>query len=385
MATSLSGGLRWLGVELLTGTVLCDLPGISISQTLNVTIAQKETCQVSLFLDDNTDAAWLQATQPGGGALIAYLDHGNDAPILVWGGIVTQRQRGIVNEVVLGLETPETYLDACQMPAYTATNRNQDSIIADWMSNCDGTNQPSWVLNHVNPSTQTQTISYAAASNTSVYKAMQALSALNNGPEWTVGWTWNGAGTILPTLTYGSRIGNPKSGTQPAVTLEIADFEDAAFLEDYTSGKGANRVMAIGSVATPSVIAMAVGPPYSGPTKLSKTINSETVTASNLLGRPLWTYAWKPNAQITDATTLTAYATKALAQTQNGAQSAQAVLPLSAPGKQFGQDWNIGDDIGYYLYDGMAWPTAIQGTARVVGYQLDQATVTPILTGVVFA
>jgi hypothetical protein len=62
---------------------------------------------------------------------------------------------------------------------------------------------------------------------------------------------------------------------------------------------------------------------------------------------------------------------------QNGSRS----LTIEAnrlEGPKLVDDWNLGDDIGFDLTC-TAWPDGRAGTARAVGWQLDDNTIVPIL------
>lgn len=360
--------LRWVGVDMLTGNIVADLPDIEIAGTLPTTIGQPEQATVTLHLTDATNPDWLEATQPGGSVLIAYTGDVT-APTIAWGGIVQQRVRDTSPVVQLALTTPESYLDACYVGDYTATNANQDSILATLMAFASGAGQWPITLNHLpNASTQTQSVAYTSSSQTTILSALQALSALQGGPEWTMGWSWNTtAGTITPVLSYGARIGQPVlAGSQPNVTLESTDLMASAFSEDYSSGQGANQVICYGSASASAS---------------SSVVPTATATATNTKGRPLWAYAFQPNSTVSDSTTLANYAIAALTAIQDGTHPLSMTIPLGIPGKQLGLDWGLGDDIGWNL-TGPAFPTPITGVARCVGYQVDQATITPVLTSV---
>lgn len=380
MASSISG-INWTAVQLSTGAIVADLPGIELASDLPVTIGQVESATLVLNISTQTPGNWLTATQPGGAALIAWT--GDPAsPSIIWGGIVRQRIRGIGPRVTLSCETPETYLNAAYVGNYTATSVNQDTILAALMGFASGTNQVPWVLNHLpSASTQTQSVSYASTSNVSVLSALQSLSAYAGGPEWTATWQWNlAARTIVPVLNYGARVGTPASNGVPAVTITSADLAaEAVFTEDYSEGYGANQVTAYGASANTA-----------SSSSSSTVIPTATGTAIDLKGRPLWRYVYQPSSSITDPNVLAQHAAAAVTQLQDGAQPLTLVMPrrhqyLSSSGwgptgKQLGQDWNLGDDIGWNI-TGPAFPSPVAGVARAIGYRLTYDTITPILQG----
>lgn len=355
-----------MAADLLTGVIIADLPSLLLAEPLVATIGQSESVNVTLSLDSTTNPAWLVATRPGATSLIAYTDDG-PSPTIVWGGIVMQRVRDTTPLVELALSTPEVYLDACMVGSYTATGLNQDTILSSLMAWAMGPNRPDWTLDHLaNASTQTQSVSYTPSAQVSVYAALQSLSAVMGGPEWTAGWSWDvAAGKITPTLTYGARIGAAvNAGASPNVTIESTDLmPGSAFAEDYSTGMGANLVTTFGAASADAV---------------SGAVPSASAQAVDLQGRPLWTYAYAPDQTVTDATVLGSYASAALTQMQDGAQPLTMTIPNDVPGKQFGVDWGLGDDIGWII-EGPAFPEPLSGVARCVSYQADWATITPVL------
>jgi len=362
--------LQWVGVDLATGQIIADLPGVQLATDLPRTIGAYETAQVTMTVDGTTNPDWLDVTQPGGAALIAYTGDPS-APVIVWGGIVQQRVRPTNSPVVsYALVTPEAYLDACPVGTYSATNVNQDTILAALVAFATSTNRLTTLqLIHLAASTQTQTVAYDSNSGMTVYAALQALSAVAGGPEWMMGWQWDlAAATITPTLTYGARIGTAAmAGQAPDVTIESADLLDGSvFSEDYSPGQGANQVIAYGGASTSAT---------------SSAVPQAVATAINLNGRPLWTFSYSPNQTVTDPVVLGTYAAAAVAQMGDGGQPLTMVLPIDAPGKRLGVDWDLGDDIGWAL-TGPSFPDAPSGTARCIGYRLGLQTVTPILKDV---
>lgn len=361
--------LQWVAASLLTGEIIADLPGIEIDDVLARTIGQYETAQATLNLDDRTNPDWLLGTQPGGSVLIAYTGSGKE-PSIVWGGIVTQRVRiPGSTQVQLALSTAEAYLDGCYVGTYNATDLNQDTILQGLMAFAMGPNRPPWVLEHLpNASTQTQSVSYDMSSQTTVYAALQALSAVQGGPEWMAGWSWDTAAmTITPTLTYGARIGQAvNADAQPNVTIESGDLQaGSAYSEDYSPGQGANTVTAYGSADADA---------------RSTDVPMATATAIDLKGRPLWAYGYQPNGTVTDPATLGLYAAQASNRMQDGAQPLTMVIANDLAGKRLGVDWNIGDDLGWHI-EGPAFPQPLSGVGRCISYQAALATITPILKG----
>lgn len=364
--------LQWLAVNLLTGSIVCDLPDVDLVDPLAMTIGQYEQVKVNLHLETKTSADWLAGTQDGGGVLIAWTGE-PESRVITWGGIVQQRFRDLGNTVQLGLVTGEALLEGAQVGTYNATGLNQDTILSSLMAFTAGANKVPITLNQLTPSTNVQTVAYTPSSQTSVYAALQALSAVNGGPEWTMDWVWNlAAGTILPRINYGARVGNPvNAGQQPNVTLEMNDLQaGSGFTEDYSPGHGANDIVAWGSA---------------DPAATTTDLPFAQATETDLKGRPLWTYAYQPDQTTSDPAKLATYATAALGQLQDGAQPLAMTISNTLVGKRFGVDWFLGDDLGWSLggpdADSLAFPNTVSGTARCIGYKADTTSITPTLQG----
>lgn len=361
--------LQWVAVDLATGQTIVDLPGFEISgEGVGVTIGAYESATGSLTITDDTNPSWESATTPGASAMIAWTGDPT-SPTVLWGGLILQRLRPPNSNVVtFAMTTPEIYLDSCPVGDYSAINVNQDTILADLVGFATSTNRLPITLRHLTPSTQNQTTGYEASSQTKVLGALQALSAVTNGPEWMMGWEWDvPGGTIRPVIYYGARVGNAvMPGQSPNVTVETTDLlEGSVFTEDYTPGQGANQVIAYGSAST---------------TASSSDVPVASATAIDLKGRPLWTFSYSPNQTVTDPVVLGTYAAKAVSAMNDGSKPLTMVLPVDAPGKRLGVDWSIGDDIGWSL-SGPSFPQPISGIARCIGYRLTAQTVTPILKG----
>lgn len=363
--------LSWVGVSLLTGEILADLPGVELTQPMSVTIGQVESAQVTLHLSADTNPDWLIATQHGATAMVAYV--GDPAyPTVVYGGIVTQRIRDTSASVQLSLSTAESYLAGCYVGDYTGTSENQDSIVADLMGFATGTNQIPFTLLHLpNASTFLQTVAIASTDQITVLSALQSLSAISGGPEWTIFWDWNlAAGTITPTFAYGARIGSAATpGSAPNITIELPDLlPGSSITEDYSEGYGANSITAVGVLSPNS-------------TSTTDTLPTATATSANLNGRPLWAYSYQPDATVSDPAILADYAEQANSEMTDGAQPLALTIANDLPGKTFGVDWFLGDDIGWSFADTLAFPLPVSGTARCIGYQVDYTTITPVLKG----
>jgi hypothetical protein len=206
-----------------------------------------------------------------------------------------------------------------------------------------------------------RTRTYLDTDDKTLYSCLSDLSGVIGGPEWTIGWEVNG-NLYTPVLYVGNRIGaavTPGLGANAVFNMP-GPTTKAQLVESYASGNGANDVMATSS-----------GSAGARPQSPHQT------PATGYNGRPIVENRFSPSTSITDVNTLTAHAQRALSASQNGT----VALTISAARQEapmVGKDWSLGDDVGFDLTS-KAWPEGLTGTARAIGWQLDDNTVTPIL------
>ena len=131
-------------------------------------------------------------------------------------------------------------------------------------------------------------------------------------------------------------------------------MQDAQLVRSYKRGEGANDVMATSS-----------GTGNARPQSPRQTNPGDL--------RPTVEFRWSPSASITNVSTLTTHARRALAGMKDGSVS----LSITATRKN-APPFDLGDDVGFDL-TGPAWPRGLTGTARVLGIQQTNTTITPVL------
>lgn len=357
---------QWIASDLRTGRVLADLPTLDVDWPLRRTLGQYETGTAHLYLDGAPEN-WQRATLPGAAVLHTY-DDADPAKSLQWSGIVTQRVRDTGNSAVdLAVATGESYFDRRYSGDVTYTQQGQNAIVQDLLTRyiVDGTTPGLPITARVVTAGAgaLRDATWNDTDNATVYARLQQLMSLNGGPEWTVEWVWTAdLEHIVPVLLVGNRIGSPvPAGLGPATTWEMPGcLLNVREVLDYSSQKGANTVTAKG-VGQGSVT------PTSGP-----------LSVADFQGRPTYEYRWTPSNSETDPLKLIAWAQQAVALLAPGAQTValQAALD-SAP--RLGQDWAIGDDIGYSVADDPMFPGGLSGVGRAIAYQLDRDSITPVL------
>jgi len=177
--------------------------------------------------------------------------------------MVTQRPKDLTDNLPLALATIESYLDRRLVGDVTYTGVGQNAIVADLFARFVVIGPHGGIPFRVQYATagagQVRDRSYLRTDRKTVYSALTELSAVLGGPEWTVEWeTWiDGGGIthITPVLYVGDRVGTPVTpGLAPAATFDAPGCIIAAVMvEDYSSGKGANSVIAYSSATAGTV------------------------------------------------------------------------------------------------------------------------------------
>lgn len=350
--------LTWVAVEQSTGRVIADLPGLSAG-TLKQTIGRYESTTAVLPIPTAPDD-WQRATRPGYAALIAL-----DGDVPLWGGLVTQRKRGADADggytASLGLVTAEGYFDTRYVGDWTYTATDQSVIAADlaarWAAGVDGLQLVlDYTVSGVN-----RDRTYRDDEDATLYTRLTQLMGVIGGPEFTVGWQWlHSPERLVPVFRCATRLGAaPLAGLGPNASFELpGSISQVETVEDYSAGKGANDVMAVGSSQGD---ARPQSPHQFGPAD----------------GRPKREFRWSPSSSIIITDTLTAHAQRAVAVLQDGS-NAITLTANRADAPRLGIDWGLGDDVAYDI-DHPAWPDGLSGVGRAIGWELDDTTVSPIL------
>lgn len=356
--------LSWVSVNANDGSIIADLPTLRVDGALKQTLMRYESQTASLPLGvpgtpDAAPANWPQATRDGAVFLVA-LDEAN-AP--VWGGMVTKRTRKVGDGVKLGLVTAEGYFDRVYVGDETFTASAQNIIVKTLGEKYAKTGAKRGLplrVQIVGGNGVARDRAYADKDDKTLYSVLSDLSGVIGGSEWTVGWEWVSASQLGLVLTVADRVGSPApAGLNPAAQFYLpGSVTDAELVEGYGSSEGANDVMATSSGAGDA-----------------RPQSDHQANTGDL--RPRFEYRWSPSTSITDVGTLNAHAQRALAAMKDGTLA----LTLTAnrqEAPQLGRDWFIGDDIGFDI-TAPEFPGGIYGTARAVGWEMTDTTITPLL------
>lgn len=346
-----TAGFQFLAVSLTDGIVLAEFSDLQVSR---LSYRFEEVTSETVVLPwRNVPSNWVEATIPYGTAIV--LVRGST---VLWGGVVVKRERSFESAgLSLTLATIEHYLDSVYVGDHSYSNRDQCEIVEDLVSSTLEGHR--FVLSvEASPSRVRRDRTYARSSDKTLLSVLQELSNVQNGPEWCTAWKAS-YGRYLPVLTVADRIGS----VTPVTTFEESVMTSFKVVEDYTTGYGANMVVAVGDMSD------------------GVQLRSDTMVADQSY-RPVVEHVIRPSSSITRKDTLNAHALSALQQLQNGTNTVGMTLSLMAAPMIY-EEWQPGDMVAWTVADDTGRFTGFaQGEARIVGYDIDFSgvwTITPVL------
>lgn len=346
-----TAGFQWLAVSLTSGTVLAEFPDLQVSK---LSYRFEETTSGTMILPwRNIPSNWDEATITYGVAIL--LVRGST---VLWGGIVVKRERTLQGVgLSLTVVTVEHYLDSVYVKDHTYSNRDQCEIVKDLVSSTLEGHR--FMLSvEASPSSIRRDRTYEESSDKTLLSVLQELSDVQNGPEWCTSWKVVD-GRYLPVLTVADRIGS----LTPVTTFDESVMTSFAIVEDYTSGYGANMVVAVGS------------------TTGEDQLRSDVMVADQSY-RPVVEHVVRSSSSITQKETLNAHASASLQQLRDGTNTMSVTLSLLAAPIVY-EEWRPGDVVAWTVADDDGRFTGFDhGEARVVGYDIDFSgvwTITPVL------
>ena len=362
--------LSWVSINANDGSIIADLPTLRPDGALKATLMRYESQTVSLPTWDPADPEgmpppnWLTATRQGSVFLVALSEPEANEPrgVPLWGGMVVRRQRVPSGGVKMSLVTAEGYMDRVYVgDVVFSTGQNQIvKSLAETYAKTGAKRGLPLRVEIVGGDGEVRDRTYKDTEDKTLYSVLSDLSGVIGGPEWTIRWEWVDDRSLGLVLTVSDRIGSPPpAGLNPAAQFYLpGSVSDAELVEGYGSDEGANDIMAVSS-----------GTEDARPQSPHQANNTDQ--------RPRFEYRWTPSTSITDVDTLTAHAQRALAAMKDGSLA----LTLTANREEapkLGRDWFLGDDIGFSI-EAPEFPGGLAGTARCVGWELTETTITPLI------
>lgn len=362
--------LSWVSVNANTGSIIADLPKLKADGALKATLMRYESQTVSLptwaeGADDAPPPNWMSATREGAVFLVALGEAEEHEPrgLPLWGGMVVRRQRIPGGGVKMSLVTAEGYMDRVYVGDHTYAGTTQNQMVKALAETYAKTGaKPGLPLRVeiIGGDGAPRDRTYTDSADKTLYSVLADLSGVLGGPEWTMRWEWVDEQKLGLVLSVSDRIGSPPpAGLNPGAQFYLpGSVSDAELVEGYGADEGANDIMAVSS-----------GVEDARPQSPHQTNATDQ--------RPRFEYRWTPSTSISDVNTLTAHAQRALAAMKDGSLA----LTLTANREEaprLGRDWNLGDDIGFSI-EAPEFPGGLVGTARCVGWELTDTTVTPLI------
>lgn len=373
-AGTVSPVVTWLGCDLVTGTIIADLPDITgqISRLLGAYTSSSLSMPIPLSGPGKLGDVAFQATTPGRTMIVAVV---NDQP--AWGGIVLRRAGGTDGTISLACATLEAYFNRRRVRSHTWTQQDEAAVIAAGLLGDAGTilGVGSGIELEIDapPTGRLRDRTYVATDRATVYDRLRDLMAVQGGPEWTIELLW-GDDThtwVRKVVRVRDRIGVAATSPQAVFETTAASVFSSrgvsearyAFDEDYSDGKGANYV-----------VAYSTGEAEDQPTS-SPAIGTDLLAA----GWPIFEEHFQPASDISTVSVLDSHAQRTLQLKRHGALTWQIEARWSVF-PRLNVDWRLGDDIAWQL-TGHRHPGGITGQGRCIGWDLDPQAglVKPIL------
>lgn len=345
-------GFQFLAVSLVDGTVLAELPDLQLTR-LSYRL-EETTSETAMLPWHDICRNWDEATTPYQAAILLIRDE-----TVLWGGIVVKRERSLASEgVTLTLATVEHYFDSLHVGNHSYANRDQCDIVKDLVASTIVDHRFGLMIEAA-PSSIRRDRNYDAGSDKTLLSVLQELANVLNGPEWCTMWRRLDDGRYRPVLKVADHVGSSTVST----TFDESVMTSFVMTEDYTSGYGANWVLAVSTADA------------------GERPQSDVMTVEQP-DRPVVEYVFQPSSSITNKATLNAHAQSTLLQVADGTRSIKMGLSLlDAP--MIYQEWQPGDLISWNIADERGFFAGFsKGFARIIGYEIDFTgvwTITPLL------
>lgn len=351
--------LTWLACDLVTGAKIEELPDLKPEGSLASVLSTINSVRFSLPIpQSDSDRDWRAATIPRRTMIVPVL---GGQPLEAYAVLV--RDSGSGPTISLSCASLECYLDRRYVGDHAWTGVDEATIMADLFA--DAAVEGIGFVVDAPLVGQLHDDSYFDTDDKTVFAAARERMARQTGLEWAivVGWADANQTTISKTIRVRPRIGN--ASTTPSALYESLGQSGTTYrlIEDYSSGKGANHIVATSS-------GQGDARPQSAPARDEVQISE---------GTPRWEYRFSPSTSINVQATLDGHAAAALPFMHAGAQ-ALAITGRADAEPLLGRDWFLGDDLGYEL-TGPAHPDGLRGVARAYGWEFSQTdeTITPLL------
>lgn len=346
--------VSWVGCDLATGKIIADLPDMSGS--FGRRIGNYTSVSLALPPDPFNANTLLTATQPGRTLAVPVI---NGLPAGSYIPLTRALEEGPAR---IAAVSPEGYFERRHVTSHVWTDADSISVVAAGLirdgEDLFGLGRGLGLLLDATPSGKLIDRTYVPKDRQTVYSALREIMA-DEGVEWTIDTVWRDETQTSVALIARLR---PQIGTSSQVVFESkpkAEFDSGGgsvasytYTEDYSSGKGANYVVAYGT-----------GEGEDQP-------ESNPAVADDLLtgGWPLYELEFSPGSNITKTKELNNHAKTQLKYRRLGTN----VWTLQSQWDSYPRlvaDYALGDDVGWNLKSD--WhPDGAIGKGRVIGWDV---------------
>ncbi|MET9467797.1 hypothetical protein ABZY44_23940 [Streptomyces sp. NPDC006544] len=359
--------LAWYGCNLRTGVIAEELPSLTPSGTIGRKLGAVTSATFALDLA-GAPAEWEAATDEGRTMLVG-VDTATDTPL--WAGIVLNRIGGSDQQVQLAAASPEAYLDRRYPGDYVIEGADQTDVMTA-LATAALTDGPPLTVDATSTGVAID-YTMADSDDRTILSALQEISGMSGGPEWTIDVVWADGTHRAFALVLRIR---PTIGVTAISPEAVFDFPGCVasytLAESYEKGRGATSVVARGDQSD----------------GVRATSELHTADAAIADGWALWEHRYTPAQGITDPEQLDRHATEALALMTTGSR-AWSLEAVASAAPRLGEAWGLGDTIQLSVAPrdvvagtgSLRHPAGIDVVARAYAWTLDPAgdKVTPIL------
>lgn len=292
---------RYWACDLRTGNKLAQLP-LKPSGALTERIGSVSTvgfsCDQYAVLKDGGD--FIGTTVPGRTLIVVEREYeGETTSDIVWAGVILPRKAGSAPTAQFNCSTVAAYLDARYVGTHTyngGPGETDSQIITDLMA--DAAPEGLDFILDINCPTL-RSVRYRETDRKTVLAALQELSAMDGGPEWTIKARWSDASRTSVDLVFVART-ELGSGSEPDVRFDYPGSINSYDVDDdFTKGHGANHIIGVnsnGAGSTPARDEQALAEGYP---RWEEAISAQgDLNAAGLAGVAAEGIKWKARGQI---------------------------------------------------------------------------------------
>jgi hypothetical protein len=363
---------RYWVCDLRTGNKIAQLP-LRPSGELPERIGDVSTAS---FACDQYEALkqsgdFLGITTPGRTMIIVEREYeGDSTSDILWAGIILVRQAGTDVNANLNCASIASYLNRRHVGTHTynaGPGETDGQIITDLLISDAATEGLDFILDIDCPTPRA--VRFLAPERKTVLQALQDLSAMDGGPEWTIKAQWSDASRTSVDLVFVARTRLGWAGTPNARFDFPGCITSYTVDDDFSEGHGANYVLAVNSSGGAS-----------DPARDNAAITQQ--------GWPRWEELATSTSSDLNAAGLAGVAKAALKWRARGQTTNEVKVSLTY-GPQYRRDLELGDNVTWFVSapapgedpPSARHPLGHQETIRVIGISLDipNDTYTPVL------